>query len=130
MNRQVYYGGWYPIPPMTDKEQSDYNKGDHHKVRNSAHVQAMEQLINESHSVPPTEVIGAVFAFDGEDAIGANQAYVVIVEDEDTNDLMIQSCVFLGGYVHGDAIRRLMRMNEDQLLQERFVRTPPRSVLP
>lgn len=123
------YAGAYFLPELTAKEENALAHKELHKLRNSAHVQQMESLVNGSHNVPPTEVDKTILAFDGEEAVDGNQAYAYLVEDED-GDLMIYVIPFLGSMPHPAAIYRLTGLTKDQLLQERFARTPPRSVVP
>jgi hypothetical protein len=131
MNQEKsYFAGWHPLPDLTAKEEKDLANQQFHKLRKGAHVQAMEQLVNASHSVPPTEINGAVLTFEGEEAQGGDQAYAILNEDPEDGSLTVRSIFFLGAYPDGGAVRALSNKTKDQLIQERFSRVPPRSVLP
>jgi hypothetical protein len=123
------YVGRYFLPDLTEKEEDALRHQELHKLRKSAHVQKMESMVNASHGVPPTEVDKVILAFDGEEAMGGNQAFALLVEDED-GELEIYAVAFLGTMPHPGAIWNLVGKTKDQLLQERFSRVPPRTVLP
>lgn len=126
--QQAYYAGPHFLPPLTEQEVEDWKAKRYHLVRKSAHVQAMEQLINASHSVDPTEVHGAVLYYEGEDT-SPSGGYILLQEDEEDGDLGFKLVIFLNTGVTPDVINRLEGMTKEQLVQERFRHVPPRSVL-
>lgn len=126
--QRVYFGGPYYLPDLTENETLAFSKNQMDKVRKSAHVQRMEQLIVSSHSTAPTEIDGAVLLCEEEESNGYFQSFIYITEDE-SNDVVIKSVIFLGGIPEMDTVARIVSMNKSQLLKERFSRVPPRSIL-
>ena len=130
MNQEKsHYAGFARLPKLTDKEITSLEHKEFHKLRKSEHVQFMENLINTSHAVPPTEVNGAVLAYDGEQAVNGDQAYAMLIENED-GELCFKFIRFLGAQPADEVLYELNGKTKDQLLNERFSHVPPRSVLP
>jgi hypothetical protein len=90
----------------------------------------MEAMVNASHSVPPTEINQVVLTFEGEEARRGNQAFAYLMEDEEDGELYVFAIPFLGSVPTAEAIWSLVGKTKDQLLQERFNRVPPRTIVP
>lgn len=120
------WAGWHQLPELTEKEQADYKSKEYHKVRNSAHVQAMEALINESISVDPTEVNGVVLYLTPEDQGAPYPGYALITEDED-GDILVQAIVFVGSSLEDPY--QFLGLTKEELVKKRFAHTPPRTLL-
>lgn len=120
------FGGYHQLPKLTDEEREAFRRQQFHKLRKSKHVQAMESLINESHSVPPDEVDGAVLYYSPEDQGEAYPGYALLMEDED-GDLYVKIINFIGSSLDNPFI--LVGMTKEELVKERFTHVPPRSVL-
>lgn len=123
---RAQWAGSHRLPPLTDEEKEAFEAKRYHLVRKSAHVQAMEDLINESHSVPPDEVNGAVLYYEPEEQEASYPGYALLVEDED-GDLLVKQISFVGSALANPY--DLIGLTKDELVKKRFEHVPPRALL-
>lgn len=120
------FGGYHRLPKLTDEEKEAFRRKQFHKLRKSEHVQAMESLINNSHSVPPDEVDGAVLYYSPEDQGEAYPGYALLVEDEE-GDLYVKIINFVGSSLEDPF--SLVGKTKEELVKARFEHVPPRALL-
>ena len=122
------YAGMRELPDLTDKEEQAYARKEFHKLRKSRHVQAMEALVNNAHSVAPTEVNGALFYYDKEENGGGAPGYYLFAEDEEDGEITYMWVGFIGTAPNYGVINELRGLSKDELALKRFEHVPPRSI--
>lgn len=123
----AYYAGIKSLHPLSEEEVEDLLKKRWYKVRKTQHVQEMEQLINTSFSVPPTEIDNVILAYEVPGA--ATHQFVLLSEDED-GDPAIIGVRFLGKAPGPEILTPLEGKTKAELIIERFEHVPPRTILP
>lgn len=124
---RAQWAGGHRLPPLTDEEMEAFEAKRYHVVRKSAHVQAMEDLINESHSVPPDEVNGAVLYYSPEEQEAPYPGYALLLEDEEDGSLLVKQITFVGSALA--VPYQLIGKTKEELVKARFEHVPPRALL-